>query len=75
MSEPLTIQLNGQPRTLPEISAPTDLASLVQALGLKSDRIAIEHNGAIAPRATWPTVQIHPNDRLEIVHFVGGGAV
>jgi thiamine biosynthesis protein ThiS len=75
MSEPLTIQLNGQPRTLPELSAPTDLASLVQHLGLKSDRIAIEHNGAIAPRSTWPTVQIQPNDRLEIVHFVGGGSL
>jgi sulfur carrier protein len=75
MPEPLTIQLNGRPRTLPELSAPTDLATLIQHLGLKSDRIAIEHNGYIAPRASWPSIQIQPNDRLEIVHFVGGGTL
>jgi sulfur carrier protein len=74
MPEPLTIQLNGQPRFVAEISGTATLAQLVEALGLKSDRIAVEHNGEIAPRTTWPDTTIRSGDKLEIVHFVGGGA-
>lgn len=40
---------------------------------LKADRVAVEHNGVIAPRTTWAQVQVDAGDRLEIVHFVGGG--
>jgi thiamine biosynthesis protein ThiS len=50
------------------------LAELVEALELKPDRIAIELNGEIASRKSWPSVQIRCGDKLEIVHFVGGGA-
>jgi sulfur carrier protein len=74
MPEPLTIQLNGQPRSVAELSGTATLAQLVEALGLKSDRIAVEHNGEIAPRTTWPDTTIRSGDKLEIVHFVGGGA-
>jgi sulfur carrier protein len=74
MPEPLTIQLNGQPRSVAELSDPATLAQLIEALGLKSDRIAVEHNGEIAPRTTWPDTTIRSGDKLEIVHFVGGGA-
>jgi sulfur carrier protein len=70
---PLSIQLNGQPRSLPDLSAPTPLPELLEALALQPDRIAIEHNGEIAPRSSWPTTLIQQNDKLEIVHFVGGG--
>jgi sulfur carrier protein len=73
MPTPLTIQLNGQLRTLEPLSSPSPLALVINALELKGDRIAVEHNGQIAPRATWPDVQIASGDRLEIVHFVGGG--
>jgi len=69
----LTVLLNGQPRlfsTLPE--SPT-LADLVNELGLKSDRVAVEHNGEIAAKSTWTEVSLAEGDRLEIVHFVGGG--
>lgn len=69
----LTVQLNGQSRSFAELSSPTSLQLLIEALGLKSDRIAVEHNGEIAPRTAWSTIQIDQNDRLEIVHFVGGG--
>jgi thiamine biosynthesis protein ThiS len=74
MSKLLTIQLNGQPRTLTEVPSPAQLYQLVQALGLKSDRIAIELNGEIVPRSTWTQTAVSDGDRLEIVHFVGGGA-
>ncbi len=69
----LTLILNGQPRTL-ELDEPAPLAGIVAALGLKPDRVAIEHNGMIAPRGSWPELNVYSNDRLEVVHFVGGGA-
>jgi sulfur carrier protein len=74
MLTPLTIQLNGQLRTLEALTSPSALSSVISALDLKSDRIAVEHNGQIAPRTTWLEAQISTGDRLEIVHFVGGGA-
>jgi sulfur carrier protein len=40
---------------------------------MKSDRIAVELNLEIVPRAQWESVQLKDGDRLEIVHFVGGG--
>ena len=74
MPAALTIQLNGQPRTFADLTPPVGLTQLIQALALKPDRIAVEHNGEIVSRATWDQAQISAGDRLEIVHFVGGGA-
>ena len=73
MTDTLTLQLNGQSRSFPGLTAPAPLSSLIEALGLKADRIAVEHNGEIAARSTWSEVQVSQGDRLEIVHFVGGG--
>jgi sulfur carrier protein len=73
MSEPLQIQLNGQLRLLAELTAPVTLAQVVETLGLKADRVAVELNGEIAPRTSWATLPVHNGDKLEIVHFVGGG--
>jgi sulfur carrier protein len=72
--ELLSIQLNGHERSLPNISSPSPLDRIIAALELKSDRIAVEHNGEIVPRAAWPTATVRSGDKLEIVHFVGGGA-
>ena len=49
------------------------LGALVEHLGMKSDRVAIELNREIVPRDQWPQTPLHEGDRLEIVHFVGGG--
>ncbi len=73
MPATLTVQLNGQPRALAALTSPTDLASVIQALGLKPDRIAVELNSVIISRSSWPQTQVVNSDRLEIVHFVGGG--
>ena len=70
---PLALTINGKPETLSSLDPGASLAEAVTALTLKSDRVAIEHNGEIAPRTTWPSLQLHSGDRLEIVHFVGGG--
>jgi sulfur carrier protein len=70
---PLTVTLNGQSRTFPNLAPQATLGELVQELGLKGDRVAIEHNGEISPRTSWNEVRLQENDRLEVVHFVGGG--
>jgi sulfur carrier protein len=70
---PLTLTINGQPREFAELEPQASVAQLVAAMELKGDRIAIELNHEIAQRANWDQLQLNPGDRLEIVHFVGGG--
>jgi thiamine biosynthesis protein ThiS len=71
----LTLILNGQPRVFETLPVSATLENLVQEIGLKGDRVAIEYNGEIASRTTWDSITLSDNDRLEIVHFVGGGTV
>lgn len=66
----MTITLNGESRST---DAPT-LAALIESLGMKADRVAVELNLEIVPRAQWPATPLKDGDKLEIVHFVGGGA-
>jgi sulfur carrier protein len=65
--------LNGQTREFEQLAAGANLQDLIAELGLKGDRVAIEHNGNIVSRAEWPDARLVEGDRLEIVHFVGGG--
>ena len=66
----MKLQLNGELRELPE---GLTLATLVKQLGMKADRVAVELNLEIVPRANWPDTHLRDGDKLEIVHFVGGG--
>jgi sulfur carrier protein len=70
----LTLVLNGQSRTFDTLSTSSTLAQLVVELGLQGDRVAVEYNGAIVPRVDWPKTNLSAGDRLEVVHFVGGGS-
>lgn len=70
---PLSVVINGQPSDFAQLEPGASLAELVGTLELKGDRIAIEHNGEIAQRDMWDQTRIESEDRLEIVHFVGGG--
>ena len=70
----LTLVLNGQSRTFPTLPEPASLDQVIAELGLKGDRVAAEHNGEIVPRSTWPQTSVAAGDRLEVVHFVGGGS-
>lgn len=65
--------LNGQSREFSQLAAGANLQDLVADLGLKGDRVAIEHNGNIVPRGEWAHAGLTEGDRLEVVHFVGGG--
>ena len=62
--------VNGEPKDLDGVST---VASLVEHLGLKADRLAIELNREIVTRSDWQSTQLRDGDQLEIVHFVGGG--
>jgi thiamine biosynthesis protein ThiS len=67
----LRIQVNGEPR---EIEENCSLTQLVVSLNLKHEQIAIELNHNVVRRAHWEATVLEPDDRVEIVHFVGGGA-
>ena len=66
----INIQLNGETRQLPE---QIDLRSLIDQLSLSDRRVAIEFNGSVVRRVDWPSIIVANGDRLEVVHFVGGG--
>jgi len=67
----LQVYLNGESQELPET---TSLAQLVEQLELVPQRIAIELNRVVVRRADWSSTTLRDGDRLEIVHFVGGGS-
>ena len=62
--------INGQPQTVQENLS---LSELIAQLNMKAERVAVERNGVIVPRNDWPQTALQSGDRLEIVHFVGGG--
>jgi sulfur carrier protein len=70
----MKLHINGEERTFTDPDR-TDftLSALIESLNMKSDRVAIELNREIAPRNSWPQTFLKDGDRLEIVHFVGGG--
>jgi len=70
----LTLIVNGQERELPGVDPGASLAAVIGELGLKADRIAVERNGEIARRGSWDDVRMVAGDKLEVVHFVGGGS-
>jgi sulfur carrier protein len=71
----MKLHINGEERTFPDpaLAAPFTVAAVIESLGMKSDRVAVELNLEIAPRDRWPVILLKDGDRLEIVHFVGGG--
>jgi len=68
----MNLHINGEQKSF-ESAAPFTLAALVELLGMKSDRVAVELNRDIVPRDRWSGTMLNDGDRLEIVHFVGGG--
>jgi len=56
-----------------QASSAENLTTLIEQLGMKPDRVAVELNRQIVSRELWPQTVLHEGDRLEIVQFVGGG--
>jgi sulfur carrier protein len=69
----MQLVINGQQKDFPTLVENAKISDLLAQLGLKSDRVAVEQNGEIIPRSTWDSAPLQSGDRLEIVHFVGGG--
>jgi thiamine biosynthesis protein ThiS len=68
----LQVEINGEIRQLNYNQIV--LAELVRELALAPQRIAVEVNKRIVRRDEWEKTPINEGDRIEIVHFVGGGA-
>lgn len=66
----MQVTLNGEAR---QLDAGTSVHTLLTRLGLDPAKIAVERNLQIVPRSTYDQVALADGDRLEIVHFIGGG--
>ena len=71
MTTQLSLTVNGEPR---RIMPGASIADHVRSLELNPQKVAVERNGAIAPRSALAEVILSDGDVLEIVHFVGGGS-
>jgi len=67
----MLLQINGEKR---ELAATATLAELIENLGMKADRVAVELDREIVPRTQWAQTPLREGAVLEIVHFVGGGS-
>jgi sulfur carrier protein len=66
----MRLLINGEEKAFADA---LNLAQLIEQLGMKGDRVAVELNREIVSRAQWQETSLKDSDELEIVHFVGGG--
>jgi thiamine biosynthesis protein ThiS len=66
----LRVFVNGESR---ELSGTPSLAELIEQLDLPAARIAVEVNREVVRRRDWGATDLRDGDKIEIVHFVGGG--
>ncbi len=66
----MKVFINGETK---EISEEVNLSELLKNLSLPSERIAIELNKQVVRKRDWENVKINDADKIEIIHFVGGG--
>jgi thiamine biosynthesis protein ThiS len=64
------IVVNGEKK---DIAIETNLFELLKSLDLPTERVAIELNKEVVRRKNWETTKVKDADKIEIVHFVGGG--
>ena len=68
----MDVTMNGQPRDVPE---GTTVSQLLERLRIAPERVVVEVNLRILKRAEHPAMILRAGDQVEIVHFIGGGAV
>jgi len=66
----MTIFINGEAR---ELDDGLTVAAMLDALELPKQRVAIELNRRVVRKQEWESTAVADNDRIEVVHFVGGG--
>lgn len=67
----MNLTINGEKRQFTSVST---ISELLDQLGMKPDRVAVELNRELIGRDRWNNTQLADGDKLEIVHFVGGGS-
>jgi thiamine biosynthesis protein ThiS len=67
----MKLTINGESREFRPLST---VWELLEQLGMKPDRVAVELNRELVPRNRWASTEVSEGDKLEIVHFVGGGS-
>ena len=70
MAASIAIEVNGEQR---EVPAGVTVGEFLTLIGLAAPKVAVERNLDIVPRSAWTTTRLAAGDRLEIVHFIGGG--
>ncbi len=66
----MQIYVNGEEKQIPDAS---DMAALIDLMQLAGQRIAVEVNEELVPRSTFTGHRLNEDDRVEIIHAVGGG--
>ena len=66
----IEVTINGESQGF---EGPLSVAAVIEHLGIKKGKVAVERNLEIVPRSAYPQTQVEDGDRLEIVHFIGGG--
>ncbi|MBX9634743.1 MAG: sulfur carrier protein ThiS, partial [Magnetospirillum sp.] len=67
----MKVTINGEERAF---SAPMSVEALLTQLGIDPRKVAVERNLEIVPKSTYDQVTVVAGDRLEVVHFIGGGS-
>ena len=70
VAQAVSLTVNGDTVQVPERIS---VAGLLEQLGLDRRKVAVERNEEIVVRSTYDTAVLHAGDRMEIVHFIGGG--
>jgi len=66
----IKVLLNGKNKTIED---KTNLNLLLKKLSIESNKVAIEINGVVVSKNDYEKKLIRTNDKIEIVHFIGGG--
>ena len=70
MAQEIVVQVNGAAHTLPDNS---NILTLLDALGLSNQRVAVERNGTVVPRSRHADTRLVGGDQVEVIRAVGGG--
>lgn len=66
----MKVFINGETK---EIAGAINLIELLDNFSLPQERIAVELNKEVVRKKDWATILVKDADKIEIVHFVGGG--
>ena len=66
----MKVLINGETK---EISNELNLSELLKHFSLPRERVAVELNKEVVRKKDWENIKIADGDKLEVIHFVGGG--